>query len=473
MSRIIGNYLAPAYLALCLLLGGASAAGFLANGMLQFLGLICILLVVLTSSVPVLRGNARLLLILLGAAAALLVFELIPLPPFLWSILPGRGWVAEGYAAMNLDRPWLPISLAPDGTLMALTSLIVPVAMALLIFASSGYGRIYCVFVMFAIAVLSIFLGVLQRMQGPDSLYYIYEITNRGGVVGFFANRNHLATFLLMTLPFVGALAVDPKRSSRNTADRDDARVGRLMITGCLALLLAVGVVIVGSAAGWFLLLPTIFGAICVFVRSEKGRVPPALVQTGLFVAVVCIVAAIVAPLQMNDLGDKLSGINPQLRNYSISTTAKAALDYLPFGSGAQSFTLIYPHYEDASNASLEFMNHAHSDYVEVFLEHGLLGLALIGAALYFWVRQSGRQWRQGKGEPLTRASFIAMGVLFAHSLVDYPGRTAAIAALFAMSAAMMVAPASEEMPTWQKKHSRRSRGKKSTRRIEIALSDQ
>ncbi|WP_156840048.1 O-antigen ligase family protein [Novosphingobium aquimarinum] len=464
--------MAPVYLGLCLLLGGASAAGFLANGMLQFLGLICILIVVLTNSLPALRGDARTLLILLGAAGALLAFELIPLPPFLWSILPGRDWVVDGYAAMGIDRPWLPISLAPDGTLMTLTSLIVPVAMALLIFASTGYGRIYCVFVMIAIAVLSIFLGVLQRMQGPDSLYYIYEITNRGGVVGFFANRNHLATFLLMTLPFIGALAADPKSASRST-DRDDSRVGRLMITGCLALLLAVGVVIVGSAAGWFLLLPTIFGAVAVLVRSEKGRVPPALVQTGLFVAVVCLVAAIVAPLQVNDLGDKLSGINPQLRNMSIRTTAMAALDYLPFGSGAQSFSLIYPHYEDAANASLEFMNHAHSDYVEVFLEHGIPGLVLIGAALYFWVRQTGKQWRKGKGEPLTRASFIAMGVLFAHSLVDYPGRTAAIAALFAMSAAMMVAPASEEMPSWQTKHRRRSRGKKSARRIEIALSDQ
>lgn len=472
MSRIIKNYLAPVYLTLCLLLGGASAAGFLANGALQLLGILCILLVVLTGSLPSLERDARHLLLLLAAAGALLVLELLPLPPFLWSILPGRDWVVEGYAAMGLDRPWLPLSLSPDGTLMTLASLIVPLAMILLIYASSGYGRFYCVFVMFAIAVLSIFLGLLQRMQGPDSLYYIYEITNRGGVVGFFANRNHLATFLLMTLPFVGALAVDPKRAAR-TADHDDARVGRLMITGCLALLFAVGVLIVSSAAGWFLLLPAIFGAAAVFVRSEKGKVPPALVQTGMFVAVVCIVAAVVAPLQVSDLGEKLSGIDPQHRNMSIRTTAAAALDYLPFGSGAQSFNLIYPHYEDAANASLEYMNHAHDDYVEVFLEHGLLGLALIGAALFFWVRQTGKQWRPGKGDPLSRAGFVAIGMVVAHSLVDYPSRTAAIAALLAMSAALMVAPVSEELPGWQGKIKRRSRGSKSPRRIEIALVDQ
>lgn len=472
MSRIIRNYLAPVYLALCLLLGGASAAGFLANGALQMLGILCILLVVLTGALPILERDSRNLLLLFAAAGALLLLELLPLPPFLWSLLPGRDWVAEGYAAMGSDLPWLPISLAPDGTLMALASLIVPLAMTLLIFTSTGYGRFYCVFVLFAVAVLSIFLGVLQRMQGPDSLYYIYEITNRGGVVGFFANRNHLATLLLMTLPFVGALAVDPKRSSRST-EHDDSRVGRLMITGCLALLLAVGVVIVSSAAGWFLLVPAIFGAAAVFVRSEKGKVPRALVQTGLVVAAVCVIAAIVAPLQVSDLGDKLSGINPQHRNMSIRTTAGAALDYLPFGSGAQSFQLIYPHYEDAANASLEYMNHAHNDYVEVFLEHGIPGLVLIGAALVFWIRQAGRQWRQGKGDPLSRASFLAIGIVVAHSLVDYPSRTAAIAVMLAFSAALMVAPASDEVPAWQGRNKRRSRGKKSPRRIEIALADQ
>jgi O-antigen ligase len=472
VSRIIKNYLAPVYLALCLLLGGASTAGFLANGALQLLGILGILLVVLTGSLPTLERDARHLLLLLAAAAGILLFELLPLPPFLWSILPGRDWVVEGYAAMGVERPWLPISLSPDGTLMTLSSLIVPLAMTILIFAASGYGRFYCIYVLFAVAILSIFLGLLQRMQGPDSLYYIYEITNRGGVVGFFANRNHLATFLLMTLPFVGALAVDPKRGSR-TVDHDDARVGRLMITGCLAILFAVGVLIVSSTAGWFLLLPAIFGAAAVFVRSEKGKVPPALVQTGLFVAVVCIIAAVVAPLQVSDLGEKLSGINPQHRNMSIRTTAAAALDYLPFGSGAQSFKLIYPHYEDAANASLEYMNHAHDDYVEVFLEHGLLGLALIGAALFFWIRQTGKQWRPGKGDSLSRAGFVAIGMVVAHSLVDYPTRTASIAALLALSAALMVAPISEELPAWQGKIKRRSRGSKSPRRIEIALVDQ
>ncbi|SFR98872.1 O-antigen ligase family protein [Sphingomonas jatrophae] len=468
MSRVISRYLAPTYLLLCLLLGGASAAGYIANGLLQLLGLICILIVVLSGSLPDLPRHARRLLALFGLLALLLLFELIPLPPALWSLLPGRGVAADGYALLDMATPWLPISLSPDGTIAILATLVPPLAMVLLVFASSGYGRLYAVYVLVAVAGGSIFLGVFQRMQGPDSPYYIYEITNRGGVVGMFANRNHLATLLLTALPFVGALAISPKRNKMQV----DSKVGRLMITGCLALLLTVGLIIVKSAAGWMLLPAALFAAAAVYVRGEKGAVPRALWQVGVVVGVVCLIAAVVAPLKVNDLGDRLSGIDPHMRNQSIRTTARASLDYLPFGSGGGTFQLVFPNYEDVEAASLEYLNHAHNDYVEVALEHGLPGMALIVLAIAFWVSQGRRLWRKGEGDALAWASFVAVGLVIAHSLVDYPLRTAAIAAVAALGAALMVAPETAEMPSWQSARKRKRRSGSSARTIEIALAD-
>jgi len=464
LSRVISRYLAPAYLLLCLLLGGASAAGCLANGMLQIVGILGILIVVLSGSLPELPKRALLLLALLGAAAALLLFELVPLPPFLWQLLPGRGPAAEGFALLGGGVPWLPISLSPDSTLAALPSLVPPLAMMLMVYASSGYGRLYSVYVLVTVATASIFLGIFQKMQGPDSTYYIYEVTNRGGVVGFFANRNHLATLLLMTLPFIGALAVSPKRKSQQ-----DTKVGRLMITGCIALLITVGLVVVKSAAGWLLLPPALFAAAAVFLRGEHGKVPRAFLQVGMIVGLVCTVAAVVAPIKLNDLGEKLSGIDPHMRNLSIRTTAAAALDYLPFGSGGGTFRRIYPNYENVEEASLEYLNHVHDDYVEIALEHGLLGMALIAAVGAFWFLQGKRLWSRGEGDALARAGFAAFGLLLAHSLVDYPARTAAVAALGALAAALMVAPESVEMPVWQSTRRRRRRGS-GARTIEIAL---
>lgn len=467
MARAISRYLAPVYLLLCLLLGGASSAGFAANGLLQVLGLFCILIVVLSGMLPVLPQVARRLLILVGAAAALLTIELIPLPPFLWKLLPGRGAVAEGYALLGMAAPWLPISLSASGTLAALTSLIPVVAVIVLVYASSGYGRLFCVYTIIATAIVSIVLGLLQKMQGPDSVYYIYDITNRGGVVGFFANRNHLATLLLATIPFIGALGISPHRNDK----QDESKVGRLMVTGCIALLIAVGVIVVRSSAGWLMLPPAIFAATAVFLRGENGKVPGAVLQIGAVLAAVCIIASIVAPIKMNDLGDKLSGMDPHMRNESIRTTAVAAIDHLPFGSGGGSFVRIYPQYENVETASLEYLNHAHDDYVEVALEHGLPGLALIALAIAFWFIRTRQIWRPGQGDALSRAGSIVIAIVAAHSLVDYPLRTTAMAAVAAFAFALMVAPESAEMPTWQSARRSKRRGK-SARTIEIALAD-
>lgn len=467
LSRVISRYLAPAYLLLCLLTGGASAAGFLANGVLQLVGILCVLVVVLCGAVPELTRHARVLLMLFGAAAALLMFELVPLPALLWELLPGRAAAAQSFELMGDAAPWLPISLSPDGTLAALGGLVPPLALTVLVFASSGYGRLFSVYTLVVVSAASIFLGILQKMQGPDSTYYLYEVTNRGGIVGFFANRNHLATMLLTAIPYVSALAISPKRSSQ----QQDSKIGRLMVTGCLGLLLTVGVVIVKSAAGWLLLPPALFAAVMIYMRGERGTIPSSVLQIGAVIGAVCVAAAVLAPIQINDLGDKLSGIDPHMRNLSIRTTAAAAFDYLPFGSGGGTFPHIYPGYENVEEASLEYLNHAHDDYVEIFLEHGLPGLALIGAAFAFWLSQARRLWPRGEGDALARAGFVAVGVLFAHSLVDYPARTAAMAAVGGFAAALMVAPESQEMPVWQSSRRRRRRASGS-RTIEIALAD-
>ncbi|BCA63530.1 hypothetical protein HMP09_2764 [Sphingomonas sp. HMP9] len=243
------------------------------------------------------------------------------------------------------------------------------------------------------------------------------------------------------------------------------------MMTGCVALLIAVGVVVVKSAAGWLLLIPTLLAAGAVFIRGENGTVPRSLIQIGLMIGLVCSVAAIVAPIKINDLGDKLSGIDPHMRNQSIRTTAAASLDYLPLGSGGGTFQRIYPHYEDVKEASLEYLNHAHDEYVEVALEHGLPGIALLVSAFIFWITQGRRLWRSGEGDAIARAGFVVIGVMFAHSLVDYPTRTSALAAVAAVAAALMVAPESAEMPAWQSTR-RRQRRAKGARTIEIALAD-
>ncbi len=86
----------PAYLFACLLLGGASAAGFIANFILQIVSLPLIGWAIwqMTQERPSAQIRAPLGLLAIFLVIALL--QLVPLPPALWTLLPGRGAVVEG-----------------------------------------------------------------------------------------------------------------------------------------------------------------------------------------------------------------------------------------------------------------------------------------------------------------------------------------------------------------------------------------
>jgi hypothetical protein len=74
---------------------------------------------------------------LLIAIATVLTLQLIPLPPEVWTSLPGRELHAQALLAAGLGDAWYPVSLSPAKTLNALMSLSVPMA-ALETFARGG-----------------------------------------------------------------------------------------------------------------------------------------------------------------------------------------------------------------------------------------------------------------------------------------------------------------------------------------------
>jgi O-antigen ligase len=85
-----------------------------------------------------------------------------------------------------------------------------------------------------------------------------------------------------------------------------------------------------------------------------------------------------------------------------------------------------------------EYVVHAHNDYAELALELGIPGVLLMLLFLAWWGRAVWAVWRRAEGGPFTRAASIASGAVLIHSLVDFPLRTAAISACFAMFMALL-----------------------------------
>ena len=423
-----------AYLAACLLLGGASAAGAIANAALQFAGLVIILVLLWRGGAAIPRegrGAAWVagLFLLIG------LLTLIPLPPSLWTALPLRDQVAEGYRLLGMELPALPMTLAMRGTIASLLSLIPPAAMFLLVLRLPLDQRRLLPWALLAVGGISIVLGAFQLMGGPDSALRFYTITSPHAAVGFFANQNHLATLLLCALPFTGVLAARIATRQGNRSRRSAGAIASVAI----ALFLTTGIAISGSAAGYGLFLLAALATVLIYRRALVGRIGW---QWGAGIGVllvILVVAGLRGPLSTEALSGEVSE-DPASRRVLTTTTIEAIERSFPVGTGLGSFQNIYRQFEEPDRVSRGYANHAHNDYVEIALELGLAGILLVLGFILWWARHALRVWRNDfQGAALARAGSVIVAIVLIHSIVDYPIRTAAIAAVFAMGCALMV----------------------------------
>lgn len=408
LTRCTRDFL-PAILIACgLALGGSSSGGIWANLVVTLIALASLaLLLVQRRHLPVSPG----LIVLCLGIVALPLLQLLPLPPTVWTQLPGRSEIALGFSQSGLALPWLPIALDQDAALSSLNALTAPLAMLMVGSGASPFGRRLALQVVLGIAMISILLGIAQVWPGLDLSLRPYEVTNPDMAVGLFANRNHLATLLLAAIPIAAILTI------------------RRAVAILLCMVLAGGVIVTRSDAGAALLLP-VLAASLLFVRPLWRTSRVVWASFG----VLALIAAAVVGWGVLQQQRGLTALGAEQRRPAIiSTTLTAARDYLPFGAGAGSFRQIYPRYEDQAQTSQEFINHAHSDYAEVVLEYGVPGL-LIAFATWLWFGRRVLAHPGGHG----RAGAVIIGVILVHSLVDYPLRTAAIAMLAALAATML-----------------------------------
>lgn len=430
MSATARQLVIPAYLFLCLLLGG-SAQGIWANMILQLAGVAIIFWALIEPAREKSTGSARLLLLLAAAAIAFAVIQLIPLPPAVWSGLGGRDAIAEGYRILGQPLPALPMSVTPYRTIDTLLSAIPALAVVLGVVRLKAFRAAYAASAIIAGSLAGICLSALQVSTASGSAsWYLYPVSNIGLGVGFFANANHMATLLLISLPFIAAL-VPAARGSH--IQRFSAFV---TITAGLALMTLIGIGLNGSLAGYALVLPVLLGSL-IIVLGRKGR------WSGL----IALSAALLMTLAVGAMATTGIGRDRFRAEASESTgsridilgpTLELTRDFLPSGSGLGSFRPVYAMHEDQDRVTNTYVVHAHNDYAEWALEMGIPGIVIMILFLAWWAVAVARLWQDGQSSAFVRAASIASAAVLVHSLVDFPLRTSAIAACFAFCIALM-----------------------------------
>jgi O-antigen ligase len=363
-------------------------------------------------------ATQRSFVLMFAAAAILLLAQILPLPAVLWHSLPDRQTAVRIMDLLGQRSAWHALSLTPDRTVSSLLALLVPCAAMLTVARLRPAGRIVALRSIVAGSVMAAAFAALQVAAGSASAPILYETAHRGYGVGFFVNRNHQATLLLVAIILAAVPGVAGTRPARH------------VIMLATVSFLALGVLATSSRTALVLLPLSLLtvAALSTGVR-RRGRVI-------LIAAVAYLVGGLL--LTRTELFERVTGrfatLSEELRYQYWDNSLYAIRQSLPVGTGFGSFERVYRGIEPLGQVSPLSVNHVHNDYLELVLEGGVPAILLALVACVVLGRALASAWRSVEGRQ-ERATLVAaassLSIILLFSLVDYPLRMAAIAGLF------------------------------------------
>lgn len=416
-----------AFLAIVCLAGGASRPDAFGQAVVRGAAAAALITLALFADHRAIE-RPRAVVAILGAAIALTIAQLVPLPPGAWQALPGHAIFA---GAATGAQPWRPLSIQPGATLNALMSLIVPVACAGVLANLAPADRAWTLPALLVLIVVSATIGLLQLSGSGFDNPFINDVP--GEVSGLLANRNHLALLLAIGCLLAPVWAVLDRA-------RFSWRVPLALGLVVLFILLILGS---GSRAG------TAIGAAAVLlglgmsyrdgrqlVRKWPRWTGPAVVAATLVVLAGAVYLSFSADRAQSISRTVAMATGEDLRVRALPTVIDMVGTYLPTGAGFGTFATSLQIYEPFELLKLTYFNHAHNDFLELALDGGLPALALLGGALLWWLWASWRIWRRERSPRVIRGQLgsATIALVLIASAFDYPARTPVIMAVLVIA---------------------------------------
>ena len=365
-------------------------------------------------------------------------------------------WLAKQWMDGEINIIWNPLFI-PMGAFGGLI-------LVQLIFHASAYTHdtvaqlmLYCAYAMLAflatqslirasqarkIAVLLALFGIaiaafalLQGLTPNGKLYWVRQPRLGGWIYGPYVNHNHYAGLMELLIPIPLVLAL-----SRFAEDKGRIAAG-------IAAAMMVGTIFLSGSRGGMLAIMAELMIFATLLFRRKKRVQVAIGAAAFIVMVV----GLVAWLGGKELTTRVSSISTEARSeisggvrLSIDRDAVQMFRKKPIlGWGLGTFPVVYPRFRTFYTNF--FVNEAHNDYVQVLVETGLLGFAVVVWFVVVLYRRASRKigdWPSDVSSAVTLACILGTTGILVHSFFDFNLQIPANAALFYVFCSIAAAPA-------------------------------
>jgi len=377
--------------------------------------------------VPRVRG-ARLIL----AFHALVILQLVPLPPFLLGILSPGTLRFHSELSLVPDPGFHPVSVNPADTargllfVAALSSLYATVFRE---FGESRWRRRLARTVVTTGAVMTL-VALVQAATTGNRIYGLYKPDADWAVFGPYVNRNHFAGYVAMAIPLAlgftseaaGELRAAFRRRRAGWLAFGDPEGSQAVRRGAEAVVLIAGLAASRSRGGLLAFLVSQAAVVRAYGRAWR-----ALAVVGL---------VLLASAAFVDLGPLRQGFE----NRGIHKSRLVLWqDILPMvrsfpvlGCGLNAFGTAYPRHQTVLKS--DWVGQAHNEYLQALVDTGIPGLILLLALLLRVLRAA---WEAGPRSALDAGILGGLLALAAHNLVDFNWQIPANAATYSSLAAL------------------------------------
>ncbi len=337
------------------------------------------------------------------------LIQLVPMPSAIWTLFPGNEKRAAILAIAGFGHAWMPLTLTPIaslyGTLLAISTVILLCGLAAL--PRNEFRMI--VALTFVIVIVGIAIGVVQ-VTTAGQVFAFYSATDAGALVGFYANKNHMALALVCSVPLAHLLSV------RSTDTVKHAHFAFLGYWAFVALIIPLTNSRAGLAIG---LLVSLIMAWCLF-----GKVRTRAKVGGSVIVALIVATFLLAPLPASLVG-RLDSVADDLRWPMLLHSLDVWRIYWIFGSGLGSFADVFMTYEKLEWLFPTYVNNVHNDYVQLGIETGIFGLLSLGLFLLGLASlvPAGLRAHSASARASAIVGLTIVLAFMLHSVVDYPLR--------------------------------------------------